>query len=143
MESIKRQLLDLALLIVFPASRIHCSVEWSLLLSLGHRVSAVDLHTLTDDETQHSACLHDFFDSHSSQKELKLLKKCLTSKKHQAPCVLLMHCNMFDNSTLMINLCLHLLAEENCPTLEAETNSLMCTGFYFLTIITKYNILQL
>lgn len=69
MESIKRQLLDLSLLIVFPASRIHCSVEWSLLLSLGHRVSAVNLHTLADDETQHCACLHDFLDSHSKKKK--------------------------------------------------------------------------
>lgn len=39
MESIKRQLLFIPLLIVFPASRIHRSVEWSLLLSLGHWVS--------------------------------------------------------------------------------------------------------
>lgn len=42
-ESIKRRLLFIPLLIVFPASRIHRSVEWPLLLSLGHWVSAVDL----------------------------------------------------------------------------------------------------
>lgn len=46
MERIKRQLLFIPLLIVSPASRIHRSVEWSLLLSLGHRVSAADLHRL-------------------------------------------------------------------------------------------------
>lgn len=69
MESVKKQLLDLSLLIVSPASRIHCSVEWSLLLSLGHRVSAADLHAPAVDQTQHGARLHDFLGSRSAEKE--------------------------------------------------------------------------
>lgn len=50
--------MSLSLLIVFfSASRIHCSVEWSFLLSLGHRVSSADLHTLAVDGTLVQPCV--------------------------------------------------------------------------------------
>lgn len=50
--------MSLSLLIIFfSASRIHCSVEWSFLLSLGHRVSSADLHTLAVDGTLVQPCV--------------------------------------------------------------------------------------
>lgn len=92
--------MSLSLLIVFfSASRIHCSVEWSFLLSLGHRVSSADLHTLAVDGTLVQPCVcvcvcpemditpPPFPSQHPRGENCRaqaVLKYCLTPKKHQA-----------------------------------------------------------